>query len=533
MPHSLTRHTPSPAWLESAVFYEIYPQSFYDTNGDGVGDLAGIVEKLDYIADLGATALWLNPLFDSPFKDAGYDVRDYYTVAPRYGTNEDLVTLFEAAHARGIKVLLDLVPGHTSEESTWFQRSCEAEHNEYSDRYIWTSHAFDNGDGLPFIGGEAPRSGTYILNFFKCQPALNYGFNAKTRPWQQSPTDEGPMANREEMAKIIRFWLDLGADGFRVDMADSLVKFDGEDKKETIKVWQDIFSRFRVDYPEAAFVSEWGHPDQALEAGFDMDFYLDWRHNGYNKLLRDTDSPRGRAADASFFKKDSGTSPQVFIDDYWPQYEATRDQGYFSFISCNHDTPRFAPRLDEAERRLFFLFLLTMPGVPFIYYGDEIGMRYLDIPTHEGGYQRTGTRTPMQWDASKPNFGFSTAPVDSLYLPVDDEVAAPDVASQLADEHSLRSFVKQLITLRRATPALQAKADLRFGWAHDHSRILTYTREDAEGNSYVIALNAGTDNDTFTLKAPGEVVFSHGASTLAGTSVALGPVSGVIIRIGG
>ena len=151
-------------WLKDAVFYEIYPQSFYDTNGDGIGDLQGIIAKLDYIKGLGCNALWINPCFDSPFKDAGYDVRDYKKIAQRYGTNEDAAALFKAAHEKGIRVLFDLVPGHTSEEHEWFKASCRPEKNEYSDRFIWTDSCFASGDGMPFIGGETPRNGTYILN---------------------------------------------------------------------------------------------------------------------------------------------------------------------------------------------------------------------------------------------------------------------------------------------------------------------------------------------------------------------------------
>ena len=232
--------------LESEVLYQIYPQSFADSNGDGIGDLAGITSKLDYLADLGITMIWLNPIFDSPFKDAGYDVRDYYQIAPRYGTTEDLVTLVEQAHRHGIKVLLDLVPGHTSEEHAWFQQSAQPEPNEFSDRYIWTEHAFDNGAGLPFIGGEYDRNGTYILNFFKSQPALNYGFHQLNRPWQQSPDAPGPMATRQAMVEVMKHWLELGCDGFRVDMADSLVKFDTEDKQATIAVGQDMIGRVRA-----------------------------------------------------------------------------------------------------------------------------------------------------------------------------------------------------------------------------------------------------------------------------------------------
>ena len=166
------------SWLKDAVFYEIYPQSFCDSNGDGIGDIPGIISKLDYIKSVGCNALWINPWYDSPFMDAGYDVRDFKKIAPRYGTMEDAVDLFKAAHEKGIHVLIDLVPGHTSEEHAWFRESAK-EHpgEEYADRYIWTENAFCRGDGMPFIGGEHPRDATYIINFFKCQPALNYGYN--------------------------------------------------------------------------------------------------------------------------------------------------------------------------------------------------------------------------------------------------------------------------------------------------------------------------------------------------------------------
>ena len=212
-----------PNWLKDAVFYEIYPQSFNDTNNDGIGDINGIIEKLDYIKDLGCNALWINPCYDSPFKDAGYDVRDYKKVAPRYGTNQDLYRLFGEAHNRDIKVLLDLVPGHTSEEHEWFKQSQKAEKNEYSNRYAWTNHAFQGIANHPYVSGECERNGSYMLNFFKCQPALNYGFLNRTEDWQLPPDHPDCIATREAMKDIIRFWLDHGCDGFRVDMADSLV----------------------------------------------------------------------------------------------------------------------------------------------------------------------------------------------------------------------------------------------------------------------------------------------------------------------
>ena len=328
-------------WLKDAVFYEIYPQSFYDTNGDGIGDFPGIIAKLDYIKDLGCNALWINPCYDSPFKDAGYDVRDYKKIAPRYGTNADAAALFKAAHEKGIHVLFDLVPGHTSEEHAWFKASCRPEHNEYSDRFIWTDSCFASGDGMPFIGGETPRNGTYILNFFKCQPALNYGYGKINQPWQKPTTDLACLATVEAMKDVMRFWLDMGCDGFRVDMASSLVKNDTKHKKYTCAIWRDIAAMLSKEYPEAALVAEWNGPRMSLKNGFDMDFYLEWQGNGYSWLMRNydgaTDSNPHNIGKA-YFCKDSGTGIDKFLDDYLPSYKATKKDGLWCFITCNHDT---------------------------------------------------------------------------------------------------------------------------------------------------------------------------------------------------
>ena len=218
------------SWLKDAVFYEIYPQSFCDTNGDGIGDIQGIISKLDYIKSVGCNALWINPWYDSPFVDAGYDVRDFKAIASRYGTMADAEELFKVAHEKGIHVLIDLVPGHTSEEHAWFVESGKGQPSEeYAHRYIWTENAFCRGDGMPFIGGEQPRDGTYIINFFKCQPALNYGWREIHEPNWQHPIDSpAALATREALKDVMRFWMAKGADGFRVDMADSLVKNDDE-----------------------------------------------------------------------------------------------------------------------------------------------------------------------------------------------------------------------------------------------------------------------------------------------------------------
>ena len=231
-----------PAWLETAIFYQIYPQSFYDSNGDGIGDLAGIIAKLDYLQSLGVNALWLNPCFESPFQDAGYDVSDYYKVAPRYGTNQDLADLFAAASQLGMRVLLDLVPGHTSVQHPWFRQSARQTPNEFSDWYIWTDSAWKwEAPGYRLISGYAERDGSYMVNFFYSQPALNYGFAAPdpAQPWQQGVDAPGPRRVRQELKNIMRFWLEMGASGFRVDMAGSLVKGD-PDQREISRLWQEM-----------------------------------------------------------------------------------------------------------------------------------------------------------------------------------------------------------------------------------------------------------------------------------------------------
>ena len=195
-------------WLDNAVFYEIYPQSFNDTNADGIGDFQGIIEKLDYIRELGCNAIWINPCFLSPFGDAGYDVADYCRVAPRYGTNEDLKRVFEEAHKRDMHVLLDLVPGHTSVEHPWFKESMKADRNEFTDRYVWTNNVWEAPEGMGSLRGISERDGACAINFFSNQPALNYGFyqSDPEKPWQQSFDDEGPQATLAAMEDVMRFW---------------------------------------------------------------------------------------------------------------------------------------------------------------------------------------------------------------------------------------------------------------------------------------------------------------------------------------
>ena len=515
----------STKWLKDAVFYEIYPQTFLDTNGDGIGDFNGIIEKLDYISSLGCNALWINPCFDSPFKDAGYDVRDYKKVAPRYGTNNDLYRLFGEAHKRGIRVLLDLVPGHTSEEHEWFRQSQRAEKNEYSNRFIWTDFCFQGAKNMGFIGGESERSGTYILNFFKCQPALNYGFLKVEEPWQLPIDHPDAIATREALKDIMRFWLDHGCDGFRVDMAASLVKNDDEKKTGTSAIWKNIREMLDADYPDAAMVSEWSNPPLALRAGYHMDFYLNHPGCGYSSLLRDYQ--KGFATegeDNSYFKKDADRDINRFLKEYMAWYSDTRDIGYISMLTCNHDTIRPRYNLEPDELKLAYAFLFTMPGVPFLYYGDEIGMRYQNLPTFEGGYYRTGSRTPMQWDNSK-NLGFSTGCADALYLPVDPAADAPTVAAQEVDPDSLLNTVRALLKLRHAEADLQADAVFEPVCA-EKGKPFVYRRGDL-----VLAVNPSGEPCAVEAPVAGKApIFTIGQAAVNGETLSVGAQSFVVLK---
>lgn len=467
-------------WLKNAIFYQIYPQSFKDTNGDGIGDFQGICEKLDYIQELGFTAIWLNPCFDSPFGDAGYDVRDYYKAAARYGTNEDLKALFDQVHSRGMHIILDLVPGHTSVECRWFQESMKPEENEYSHRYIWTNDIkqdiHDVADIKGTIRGISDRDGCCGVNYYSCQPALNYGFAEITAPWQHPVNAPAPLATREEMLNIIRFWAGLGCDGFRVDMAFSLVKND-PDKKQTVRVWQDILSRADNEYPNIAFISEWGTPELALSAGFDMDFVLHFGPSHYRDLYH---------SDPPYFSAGGNGSAKAFFEYYTDALAQTqKNQGLICFPSGNHDIPRISYFCDTTQIKLVYAFMMSMPGVPFVYYGDEIGMRYLPgIRSKEGGYKRTGSRTPMQWDNSR-NYGFSTAASEQLYTVQDQSIEAPTVATQIMDDTSVLNELKRLISIRKQNEVLQAQADFTL-LCDDYP--LVYLRK-TENQTALIAIN--------------------------------------------
>lgn len=463
-------------WLENVVFYEIYPQSFKDTNSDGIGDLQGIIEKLDYIQELGCNAIWINPCFEAVFGDAGYDVTDFYSVAPRYGTNEDLKRLFDEVHKRDMHILLDLVAGHTSIEHKWFKESQKDEKNEFTNRYIWTDSIWQPPGEMHYIRGVSERDGCCAVNYYSCQSALNYGFYNVTEPWQYSYKSPEAKEMREELKNIMRFWHSMGCDGFHVDMVFSLVKND-PNSIGTIALWQDIREFLEKEYPEAVMVSEWGEPNKSIQGGFHMDFLLHFGPSHYNDLFR---------CEEPFFSKRGRGDISDFVNKYIENYAKAGDKGLICIPSGNHDMDRLARRLDADEMKITFAFLLSMPGVPFIYYGDEIGMRYIEnLRSVEGGYYRTGSRSPMQWDSTS-NAGFSAAPKEKLYIRQDSDRDRPTVEKQINDEKSLLNEVKKLIKIRRSEKALQSRGKIEFVYAEKNTYPLAYIR--ANGDSKILII---------------------------------------------
>ncbi len=446
----------SKKFFRNMIVYEIYPTSFCDSNGDGVGDLKGITSKLDYIVKTGFNALWLNPFYRSPFKDGGYDVEDFFDVDPRFGTLNDFSELAKEAHQRGISVIVDLVAGHSALTNPDFLRSAESSTNQNSDLFIWNDNPWNKENGL--ISGMFDRHGCYMVNFFAHQPAFNYGFHRIEEPeWQMSYKDKRTFAAREYMLKVMRFWLDQGADGFRVDMADSLVKND-EDKSATIEIWKWMFKKIRKEYPDVFFVSEWSDPERSFKAGFDADFVLDHWDNFYHRFFRSNASSRGTSI------INGGGDIEFALADMKERFaQAEKQKSFLALISGNHDTCRIANYLDLKQLKIFYMFLFTLPGIPFVLYGDEIGMKTANLPSKDGGYQRTGTRIPMIWDESEPSHGFSSS--KDTYLPFDPGNNV-SVKNAMNDKDSLYHFIRELIALRKkirdlSDPHLEIKEESR------------------------------------------------------------------------
>jgi alpha-glucosidase len=523
-----------PDWWREGVLYQIYPRSYQDSNGDGIGDLRGITQRLDHLAgrddSLGIDGIWISPFYPSPQADFGYDVADYSNVDPQFGTLADFDELLAAAHDRGIRIIVDLVPNHTSDQHPWFLESRSSRTNPKRDWYVW---ADPKPDGSPpnawrsafsRVQKEAwtlePKTGQYYLHtFLPQQPDLNW--------WNPDV--------RKAFEGILRFWLDRGADGFRIDVAHKTVKprdvaagLFGENPRGTrdftppadepelhalLRSWRKLLNEYddRMTVGECVVLD----PDRLVEFyGTDNDEL----HLAFNfHFLR---APWG--ADA--FRDRTETFERVLPKGSWPDYTLS-----------NHDNPRAVSRyaggdISRGRRRgrLAALMLLTLRGTPFIYYGEEIGMadapiqpkRVVDVAG------RDPERTPMQWNAS-PGAGFTTG---QPWLPVNPETAAVNVEAQRRDPGSMLSLYRRLIAERRASPVLRRGT---YRTLPAPRNVFAYARE-LDGERRVVLLNFG---DRTTRVRVGSANARVRLSTdpardveRLGKTIELGPDEGVLLE---
>ncbi len=512
-----------------------------DSNGDGIGDLAGVVSKLDYLAWLGVDAIWFSPTFPSPMKDFGYDVADYTGVHPNFGTMADFDKLLHAATAHGIKIILDLVPNHTSDEHPWFIESRSSRDNPKRDWYLWQDPAPDGGppnNWLAFFGGSAweldEATGQYYLHsFLKEQPDLN---------WRNPEV-------REAMFDAVRFWLKKGVAGFRIDSLDFVIKdaqfrddppnpnYD-RDKQlprhavvhkysayqdevhDVVKAMREVFDEHEavligeIDYapPLETVISYYGKEND--EMTLPVNFKLITMTSGGAQPTADEFSAFIRAYDSAL------------PIDAWPNY-----------VLGNHDRMRLGSRVGLRERVLAML-LLTLRGTPFIYYGEELGMRDVDIPLEQQqdpfginipGQGRDPARTPMQWNADR-NAGFTTG---EPWLPVSPDFTSVNVGAQQADPRSMLNMYRALLTLRREVSALQLGRYYPVEGTPDDT--IVYVRQYND-QRVLVMLNFGDAENVVSMQGEGRVVLStlmdrveENEHPLA--AVELRPYEGVIIAL--
>lgn len=492
------------SWWESGVIYQIYPRSFADANGDGVGDLRGIISRLDYLDWLGVDAIWLSPFYPSPMADFGYDISDHTGVDPMFGTLEDFDELLEAAHRRGIRVIVDFVPNHTSDEHPWFEQSRSSKDNPKRGWYIWRDPAPGDPGGPPnnwqsvFGGGSAweydERTGQYYLHTFDVkQPDLD---------WRNPEVVEA-------MHGVMRFWLDRGVDGFRIDVLCCIAKDEDLRDNPPNPEWSP------GDAPSERQLKIYSEDrPEIMELVRGMRAVAD-EYEGDRVLIGELYLPTERLMDYYGEKLDGIHLPFNFglvllpeweagsVGDLIEHYEAALPEGAApNWVLGNHDNPRIASRVGPEQARAAQMLLLTLRGAPTCYYGDEIGMQDARIPAdkiqdpqgvNSPDHNRDPARTPMQWDAS-PNAGFCPKTVEP-WLPVPDH-GTLNVEAQQNDPRSMLALFRRLIELRKDLPALTSGSYYSLDAGNDS--VLAYLRED-EDNRVLVLLNFGSGNETLDL----------------------------------
>ncbi len=500
-------------WYKDAVFYEVFVRAYADGDGDGIGDLEGLISKLDYLKELGVDAIWMLPIFPSPLRDDGYDVADYYAIHPDYGTREDLKALIDAAHERDLRVIIELVPNHTSDQNEWFQASRDPHHPDhatYRDWYVWseTDETYDEAR-IIFLDYEASnwtldeKRGEYFWHrFFHHQPDLNYD----------------NVAVQREMMKILEYWIDAGADGFRVDATPYLYEREGtncENLPETHAYLKRLRSFADGYQPSTMLLSEANQwPEDVLPYFGDGDEF----HMNFHFPLMPRIFMALAKADRSPIEHIMARTPDLPAPCQWATFLRCHDELTLEMVTPEErefmwDTyapeprmrlnlgirRRLAPLLDNDMERIQVAnsILLTFIGSPVIYYGDEIGMGD-DIWLED----RDGVRTPMQW-SDAANAGFSTAPEDKLYEKViDDETYGYqqlNVQAQLDDPDSLLNWMKKVIHVRKEHPAF-GRGDLDL-LAPKNPAILAYVRSYLQ-EELVVVNNLSDSPQDFQLALP-------------------------------
>ncbi|MET4898358.1 alpha-amylase family glycosyl hydrolase [Sphingomonadaceae bacterium jetA1] len=524
-----------PHWWQSAVLYQIYPWSFQDSGNDGIGDLRGIKARLDYLVELGIDAIWLSPIFLSPMADFGYDVADYRGIDPRFGTLADFDSLLAAAHTRGLKLLLDFVPNHSSDQHPWFIESRASRANPKRDWYIWRDPAVDGGPPNNWIsdfGGPAwtldPSTGQYYYHaFLKEQPDLN---------WRNPEV-------RAAMLDVLRFWFARGVDGFRIDVLWHIVKHAAFPDNPPNPDWHpgmgamhQVLQHHSTDQPEVH--------DIAADMRVIADAF--GREGDDRVLIGEIYLPVERLMRYYGLQGEGVHLPFNFqlIDAPWharqlarmiAEYEAALPVGGWpNWVLGNHDRPRSASKRGQAQARVAAMLLLTLRGTPTLYYGDELGMENGVIPPERVrdprelrepglGLGRDPVRTPMPWDDS-PQAGFT---LGESWLPLNADWPRRNVAAQWDDPASMLSLHRALLQLRRATPALT------LGSLHiveAEGDVLAYRREH-DGEHLLIALNLGHQAAPFALP-PGSPLLSTLPGPLPdGVPPILRPDEGLIWKV--
>ncbi len=495
-------------WFKDAIFYQVYVRAFYDSSGDGHGDIKGLTQKLDYLQELGVDCLWLMPIYPSPLKDDGYDIADYYNIAQTFGTLDEFTELLNAAHARNIRIIMDLVLNHTSDAHPWFQASRADRNSPYHDYYVWSDTDRKYKDARIIFIDTEPSNWTwdetagqyYWHRFYSSQPDLNY----------DNPTVQ------DEMLRVAKFWLDLGIDGFRADAVPYLFEREGttcENLPETHIYLKKLRAFIDSQYSNRILLCEVNQWPQDVRPyfgdgdEFQMGFHFPIMPRIFMALKK------GRADD---MQEILNRTPQIPDNCQWCIFLRNHDELTLEMVTSEERDwmweqyapdprmkqnlgirRRLAPLLDNDRRKieLAHSLLFTLPGSPILYYGDEIGMGdniWLE--------DRNGLRTAMQWK-TEATAGFSKAPLDSLYAPIiNDEIYSParlNVEAQRADPTSLWNSIRHMIAVRKDQPVF-GRGD--FEWVDFHNPSVAAFRRKYQGESVLAIHNLSDSAQTISLE---------------------------------